>query len=74
MSARRGKVLFAWVFGLVLVALHLDFWREQRVEIYFGWLPEELLYRLIWLAAAWAYLVFFCKEIWRDGEIRRDDP
>jgi hypothetical protein len=60
----------AWVVGLALVALHLDFWREQRVELYFGWCPEELLYRLAWMLAAWALLLWLCvpRQDARDGD------
>lgn len=45
---------------LTLVALHLDFWRVQRVELYFGWLPEELAWRLAWTLLAWVFLLWFC--------------
>ena len=63
-----GTSWTAWVAGITLVVLHLDFWREQRVVLYFDWLPEELLYRIVWLLAAWAYLAWFCASVWRDEE------
>ena len=58
----------AWIGLIVLLALHLDFWRPQRVELWFGWIPEELLYRLCWMLLAALYRVFFCARIWRIDE------
>ena len=55
-----------WGGFVLLLALHLDFWRPQRVVIWFGWMPEELLYRLVWMALAWIYLVYVCTVHWRD--------
>jgi hypothetical protein len=63
---RRTANALAWVGALALVALHLDFWRPQRVVLYFGWLPEELAYRLAWMGLAALYLVFVCRFVWRE--------
>ncbi|MFT5050771.1 MAG: hypothetical protein ACI8QZ_002174 [Chlamydiales bacterium] len=65
MSSRAHSRL-AILFALLLVATHLDFWRPQRPLLVFGWLPEELLWRLCWMAAAFLYLVYFCKYVWRE--------
>ena len=62
--SRRTSVVIAWIGFGVLLVLHLDFWRTQRAEIYFGWMPEELLYRLCWIALAWLYLLFVCAFVW----------
>jgi len=56
----------AWGGFLALLGLHLDFWRPQRVVLWFGWMPEELAYRLAWMALAWIYLVHVCAVVWRD--------
>jgi hypothetical protein len=65
----RGRhdwsVRIAWAWGIVLLVLHVDFWRPQRAALHFGWLPEELLYRLGWMLLAWLYLLFFCGRVWR---------
>ncbi len=61
-----GTTLLAWVGFLLLLVLHLDSWRAQRDVIYFGWMPEELAYRLAWMVLAWAYLLWFCSRVWRD--------
>jgi len=53
---------------LALVFLHLDFWREQRVELDFGWMPEELAYRLAWMALAWLFLLCFCARSHGEGD------
>lgn len=63
--SRTTEVRVAWLFGLILLVLHLDFWRPQRAVLYFGFLPEELLYRIAWMVLAWLYLLFFCARIWR---------
>ncbi len=62
----RTRRVIAWALFLVLLALHLDFWRPQRAVIWFGCVPEELLYRLAWMALAWVYLAYVCAVHWRD--------
>lgn len=64
----RGRRGLAWAGFLGLVALHLDFWRPQRVVLWFGWVPEELLYRLGWMALAWLYLLWVCRALWRGSD------
>ena len=58
----------AWAGGAALLVLHLDFWRPKRAELYLGFLPEELAYRIGWMLLAWLYLMFFCARIWRTEE------
>ena len=62
----RGAL--AWALGLGLFALHLDFWRSDAGRLVGGVLPEELVYRLVWMALAWGYLLWFCARIWQDEE------
>lgn len=58
----------AWAGFLLLIFLHLDFWRPQSPELYFGWLPQELAYRLAWMVLAWLYLMYFTRFVWgREG-------
>lgn len=56
--------LLAWLGGLALVALHVDFWRPRRPVLWLGWLPEELAYRLGWMLLAWLYLLFLTRRVW----------
>ncbi|MCH2106726.1 MAG: hypothetical protein MK291_08810 [Planctomycetes bacterium] len=58
----------AWMGGALLLALHLDFWRERGTELYFGWLPEELAWRIAWMFLAFCYLVWFCGSVWVEDE------
>ena len=67
-ARRTWETRLAWLALLGLVVLHLDFWRPQRVVLYAGWIPEELLYRLAWMLLAWLWLVWFCGRIWRTEE------
>jgi len=64
----RSEVVLAIVLALALLALHLDFWRAGRPVIHFGWIPEELLWRLAWMGLAWLYLLWFCARVWREEE------
>jgi len=65
------RIRLAWVFGLLLLALHFDFWRPRRPELWFGWVPEELLWRLVWMLLAFLYLSWFCTRVWKsEGETR----
>ncbi len=65
---RRANAIVGWGGFLLLLALHLDFWRTQRPELLLGWIPEELAYRLGWIVLAWLYLLFVCARLW--GEER----
>ena len=56
----------AWAGFFLLLVLHLDFWRPQRAVLYFGWLPEEMAWRLLWMIGAWLYLIFFTAKVWRE--------
>jgi hypothetical protein len=63
----------AWAGLALLIVTHLDFWRPQRPELYFGWMPEDLVYRLLWMLAAWVYLLFFTRKVWGQGTLEEDD-
>lgn len=65
-TPRRRDQWIGWVGFAVLLGLHLDFWRPQRAELYLGWMPEELAFRLLWMALAWLYLLFVLRALWTD--------
>ena len=68
MMHARGKRWFAWLgFGL-LVGLHHDFFRPQEARLVFGWMPEDLVYRLVWMGLATLYLFWFTRYVWRSGK------
>ena len=52
----RTRTLAAVAMGAVLFGLHLDVWRGPRPGLWWGWLPEEIGLRLIWMALTTAYL------------------
>lgn len=58
----------AWAGLGALLALHLDLWRPRLGERVIGGLPEELVWRLAWMALAWAYLLWFLRHAWREEE------
>ena len=64
---RRTALWIAWVGCVALTLLHLDFWRPQRVVLLFGWLPEELAYRVAFVLLAWGFMLFVCAYVWREG-------
>ena len=63
---RKHAIRLAWIGGAVLVLLHLDFWRSPRPEPWFGWLPDELAYRVVFIGMAWAFMLFVCSRIWTE--------
>ena len=67
MSSKASRWIAA-AAAIVLVLLHLDFWRVQRPVLYFDWLPEEVAYRLLWMLLAWVYMLFFCTFVWREDD------
>ena len=55
----------AWAGLIGLLIAHHDFWRGPREHLLWNWLPAELGYRLLWIAAALLYLLYFCRKVWR---------
>ncbi|QDU66418.1 hypothetical protein [Engelhardtia mirabilis] len=64
----RAVDYVAWTGALVLVALHLDFWRTAQPRLIAGLVPEELAWRLAWMVLATAYLFWFTARVWRERE------
>jgi hypothetical protein len=69
---RRATTALAWAGGLLLTASHLGAWAGPRDGFVLGWLPDELAFRLVWMAAAVIYLVWFCRAVWRDEPTAED--
>jgi len=65
-SPSRAVRALAWIGFLALLILHLDFWRPRGSGIWFGWMPEELAWRLGWIVLAVGYLLFFTTAVWRE--------
>ena len=66
--SRSTRLLLAWIGGITLTVLHLAPGFEPRPRLVLGLLPEELAYRLGWLALAFAYLVWFTACVWREED------
>ncbi|ANM29781.1 hypothetical protein ABI59_09615 [Acidobacteria bacterium Mor1] len=64
-----NRKTMAWIAGLafvVLIFFHMDFWRTQRTDLWFGWLPHEMGYRIVWMGFAWIYLMVLCRMFWNE--------
>ena len=66
--ARRTALILSTLASLLIVVLHLDFWRPRRAVLLGGWLPEELAYRVVELLLAWGVMLFICAYLWREGQ------
>jgi hypothetical protein len=62
---RRLRLLLPLI---ALLVLHFDFWRESRPRLVLGWLPEELAWRLCWMALALALLWYWTRSPETEGE------
>lgn len=60
------RTLIAWGVPIALIVAH-QIVAPQGAEVR-GGLPLELWTRLAWIAAAWAYLLWFTRVVWTDGE------
>ncbi|MHC4948555.1 MAG: hypothetical protein ACYTG1_09865 [Planctomycetota bacterium] len=65
---RRTALWIAWIAGLVLVALHLDYYRAGDGPLRWGWVPDELAWRVGSIGLAWAYILFVCRYVWREDD------
>ena len=66
--SRSAALRFAVTGFVVLAVLHLDFWRPQSPRLLFGWLPEELAYRIVYIVVAWIYMLWICDRVWREED------
>ena len=60
------RLLCAWGLALVLLLLHLGSWNPVAGAAWIEPLPAELVWRLIWMALALAYLLWFTLCVWRE--------
>ena len=67
---RRWERLVAALGLVALGVLHVDAWRSPGARVFLGWVPEELLYRLVWVLLAWGYLLLLFARFWTDEEGR----
>ena len=67
----RGKrTLIAWGVPIALIVAH-QIVAPQGAEVR-GGLPLELWTRLAWIAAAWAYLLWFTRVVWAERKSKGD--
>lgn len=71
---RRAAQRLALLFLAGLLLGHLDSWRPQRAVVWFGWLPEELAWRIAWMLAAWAFVVWFTRAVWARETSDEEEP
>lgn len=73
MSARAHRRLFALLTAVLLV-LHVDPWNAGPAGLVLGWLPWDLAYHLVWMAAAALLVVYMTSPaIWPEDQDRRED-
>lgn len=61
-----SRSITAWLLGLALVAAHMLVPPGREGVLHLGWIPDELAWRLAWMALAGIYLAWFCGSVWRD--------
>ncbi len=60
----------AWAGFFLLFGSHVAYFPAQSTELMFGWMPVDLVYRLVWMVLAWLYLMHFTAKVWGpDGEV-----
>lgn len=58
-----GRALVAWGVPLALVVVH-QVTAPRGASLWLG-LPLEWWVRIVWIAAAWAYLLWFARAVWQ---------
>ncbi len=60
--------LLALLAVLVLIVLHNDVWnREPQLEPVLGWMPADMVYRVVWVAVGAVVLWWVLRVAWRDA-------
>ena len=65
-GSRAGKTAAAIV--AVLLVLHVVPPHQGVEPVVLGALPWDLAYALLWMAAAWATVLWICARVWPDAE------
>jgi hypothetical protein len=65
--SRAAHRRIAWAGFVLLLVLHMDFWRPRSDVRLLGWLPEEVLWRLGWMGLAACYLAYLAWKVWPVG-------
>lgn len=70
-----GALLFCSLVLAAGIFLHCDFWNWGVKRFYFGWIPQELLYRLVLISVLFPLLNYLIARIawplpreWRNKE------
>lgn len=60
--------LLALVAVLALIVLHNDVWnREAQLEPVLGWMPADMVYRVVWVTVGAGVLWWVLRVTWRDA-------
>lgn len=66
-SPRAHRRVLALLVAL-LIGLHIDVWNHGRGGVVLGWLPWDLAYHLLWMAAATAAVWYLTFKVWPDED------
>lgn len=71
MSARGHRVVF-WAGVAALVVAHM--WPrvmpdEGPTKLWFGWLPGDMAYHLLWIVAAAVWVMYMTGPVWAAEEV-----
>lgn len=65
---RTHRLIFAALSAGLLLA-HLDPWNAGPRDLVFGWLPWDLAYHLLWMAAASALIFYMTsRAVWPEDD------
>lgn len=65
---RTHRLIFAALSAGLLLA-HLDPWNAGPRDLVFGWLPWDLAYHLLWMAAACALIFYMTsRAVWPEDD------
>lgn len=70
MSAGLHRIIF-WLGIVLLCGAHM--WprlmpHEGPSPLWFGWLPNDMAYHLVWILCASAWVFYMCGPIWSAEE------
>ena len=57
-----------WIAALSLASAHLLRFQHGDRELHLGWLPADLAFRMVWIAAATVLVFAMTSVSWRDDE------
>ncbi len=62
-KSSSGSLVLALIVTVIAIIFHIDFWNWGKHNFYFGWVPQEFLYRAIFIGVVIPLINYLIQKI-----------